>query len=245
MTMDSFRDALARAALNPADLHPLYAEKPDNVVVFTLPGADAVEAWQTLSRIAPETGVWPLLSGHPKDEEIFAEQLELCEDDPQDIISSAEELDLAAWQESRREDGVVAAPATGWPFLASRKHGPSFVTHLGLQTQRPLGVANMLLVAAKDHWHVPAVLGFGGWNDCPSPDVHCAFARLWNREHGAVLAGATYDTLEFHIARPLETKEACIEMARTHYLYCTDIGSKLGTYAASLLGNESWSFWWD
>jgi uncharacterized protein DUF4253 len=243
--MDAFRHALARVPLSPADLHPLYAEKPDNVVVFTLAGANAVETWQKLVRIARETGVWPLLSGQPKDEEIFSEQLEVCEDDPQEILSAADEFDLASWQESRRADGAVAPAATGWPFFPSRRHGPPFVTHLGLQTRRPLGIASMLLVAAKENWHIPAVLGFGGWNDCPLPDVHCALARIWNREHGAVLAGATYDTLEYHIARPLERKEACIEMARTHYLYCTDIGSKLGTYAASLLGNESWQFWWD
>ncbi len=242
--LDLMRNVLTRLGIEAPDLHPLYSERPDGVGVFAVAGSEAVGTWRALVQLAPETGVWPLLSGDPADEPILSEQLEASEDDPAAVISQAEVFDLAAWEDGQR-DGNDLPPVKGWPLLAFRRRGPGFVTHLGVMTRRPLARANMLLVAAKKNWHIPAVLGYGGWNDCPFPHEHCALARLWNRDYAASVVGATHDTLEFHVARPPADKAACLELARLHYLYCSEIGEELGKYASTLLGNETWAFWWD
>jgi hypothetical protein len=108
---------------------------------------------------------------------------------------------------------------------------------------------------------VAAYLGFGGFNACPAPWVHVAYAREWSVQFGARLLSLTHDTLEFEVARPIISREDAVAMAAVHEHYCSDIAddvrlafeSEPGTpqaslivkHAAYLIGARLWQFWWD
>lgn len=43
----------------------------------------------------------------------------------------------------------------------------------------------LLLVHVEHSYEVPAYLEFGGWNDCPSPELQVAVLREWHKEYNA------------------------------------------------------------
>jgi hypothetical protein len=45
-------------------------------------------------------------------------------------------------------------------------------------------------------WHLPAVLKYGAWNECPEPEIHGAFHRQWQERHGAEITGMSGDVVE-------------------------------------------------
>jgi hypothetical protein len=105
------------------------------------------------------------------------------------------------------------------------------------------------IVPAPEPWMVPCYLHFGGWNDCPKPDEHAALFKYWHEHYGATVATMTYDTLEFTVSSPPETREDAIILAKQHVIYCADIGLEgmgaIENYAARLLYAPVWHFWWD
>jgi len=92
-------------------------------------------------------------------------------------------------------------------------------------------------------------LRFGGWNECPSPEVHVALMRLWQERFGAEVVGITRDVVEMRVERPPTNKVDALRLAKQQYLYCQDIVDQgtqtLESLAAVLLGGTSWFFWWD
>jgi hypothetical protein len=105
------------------------------------------------------------------------------------------------------------------------------------------------LLPTADPSEVPAHMRFGGWNDCPPPELHVAMARRWAASHGARILVCGSDTIEMRVERPISTREEAIEMALLQYRYCSDIVDQgVGTIedlAASLIGSKVWYFWWD
>ena len=104
-------------------------------------------------------------------------------------------------------------------------------------------------VPVTESWRSLAELGFGGFNECPPPEVHVALARVWAEKYGAVLTSMTFDTIEFAIERPIMQKDEAIEMAKLQYAYCPDIVDQgtgtIDELAAVLIGATVWYFWWD
>jgi hypothetical protein len=94
-------------------------------------------------------------------------------------------------------------------------------------------------------WEAAAYLGFGGWNACPAPWVHVAYAREWSARFGARLLAVTHDTLEFEVVYPITSRESALAMAAVHAHYCSDTVSSTVQHAAYLLGAPLWRFWWD
>jgi hypothetical protein len=119
----------------------------------------------------------------------------------------------------------------------------------------------IVLIPTVQPWDVAAYLGFGGFNACPAPWVHVAYAREWSAQFGARLLSLTHDTLEFEVARPITSREGAVTMAAVHEHYCSDIADEWATWlrleglpdttssivkhAAYLLGARLWQFWWD
>ena len=108
----------------------------------------------------------------------------------------------------------------------------------------------IVLIPTVRPWEAAAYLGFGGFNACPAPWVHVAYAREWFTRFGARLLVLTHDTLEFEIARPITSREDAAGMAAVLARYCSDtfdtdlLDSKV-EHAAYLLGARLWQFWWD
>jgi uncharacterized protein DUF4253 len=104
----------------------------------------------------------------------------------------------------------------------------------------------IVLIPTVRPWEAAAYLGFGGWNSCPAPWVHVAYAREWSARFGARLLAVTHDTLEFEVARPITSREEAAAMAAVHAYYCSDtVSLSMALHAACLLGAPVWQFWWD
>jgi Domain of unknown function (DUF4253) len=103
----------------------------------------------------------------------------------------------------------------------------------------------IVLIPTVRPWEAAAYLGFGGWNACPAPWVHVAYAREWSARFSARLLALTHDTLEFEVASPITSREDAVAMAAVHAHYCSDTVSSTVEHAAYLLGAPLWRFWWD
>lgn len=105
------------------------------------------------------------------------------------------------------------------------------------------------LIPTPRSYEVPAYLRFGGWNECPPPEIHVALARQWNERFGARLVVNTSDVMEFELERPVATIEEARELVPVLYSYCNDIidqgvGSR-EALARTLHRGRFWYFWWD
>lgn len=102
----------------------------------------------------------------------------------------------------------------------------------------------IVLIPTDRPWEAAAYLGFGGFNACPAPWVHVAYAREWSARFGARLLVLTHDMLEFEVAHPITSRENAAAMAAVHARYCSDL-PPIVEHAAYLLGAQLWQFWWD
>jgi hypothetical protein len=72
--------------------------------------------------------------------------------------------------------------------------------------------------------------------------------RSWRDRFGAELVALGDDTMALRVSRPPQSREEALNLAREHYLYCTETaGENVGTLsnsAAYLLGKSWWHFWW-
>lgn len=118
-----------------------------------------------------------------------------------------------------------------------------------LETGEFIDEVVIALVPVTEAAAIPAVPGFGAFNDCPEPAAHVAIHRYWNERYGAEIVARSEDYIECSIARPPATREAAINLAREHYAYCYDIVEQgtetISTLSAMLLDNPTWFFWWD
>jgi hypothetical protein len=177
---------------------------PDGVPWLTFPsaGADAVAWWRRLRRISQHTGLWPLLvdrdlASYRWPEPVGAgtpgQRVERAAAvDPVAVLNSGG-MTLDALDERQRRDML-----DGWPDDPVRIGRPRAPFARDGQA-RPVSVT---LVAAEHGWHLPALLGFGGWNACPRPEVHSAVLRYWQQEYGTELVYLGDSSMELAVARP-------------------------------------------
>ncbi len=95
-------------------------------------------------------------------------------------------------------------------------------------------------------WEVFAWVPFGGWNECPGPDMMMAVCKHWYEKYGAVPAVISHDTLEF-TATPVNSRQAK-QLAKEHCAFCPEIilsGGYIDEVIDSLTKSTVWFFWWD
>lgn len=116
--------------------------------------------------------------------------------------------------------------------------------------QRRKGRASLIwLVRMRQPFESPAFFGFGGWNECPAPELHVAVLREWFVQYKAVPAVITNDVIECAVTRRPQTQEQCMRLAAEQWIYCDDIVAQ-GTQSVRKLAIElwespNWFFWWD
>jgi len=213
---------------------------------FTIvPGTEAELALGALREDFPH--MTPILFGNIKRAASLIRTIKMTIE-PIDILRQADRLDLEGWFAKRLHylSERERLPRHGeWPDKAMSTS--NLCTIMEIEGIFPTQVVIGLLPCAE-HSAAPAYLRFGGWDDCPLPQVHVALARRWANSHGAVLVVGMSNTLEFRVSRPITTPEEAMELAVTHCLYNFDIMYQLGTIelvAASLISSSAWQFWWD
>ncbi len=232
---------------------------PDDHVSCPFPfaemaGQNAIAALDQLRSERPaET---PMLLGSPHEAGILFESFELQDDPPDTLIKKAANFDIVKWLDEREaenkkvasEYGETWPPSGEWP-AEHRPMNASTVPYEILSPGKPKQTVIIALLPTDDVTTTAAYLKFGDWNACPSPEVHMAIARHWASSNGAVQISNTYEIIEFHIARPIETRDVAMRRAREQYLYCNDIVDQgtdtLEALASSLMGSAYWYFWWD
>lgn len=211
-----------------------------------VPGAEAELALGALREALPS--MTPLIFGNLKRAASLIRTVKVTIE-PIDILRLADSLDLEGWFAKRldylRRRDRWPPRHGGWP--AKTMPTTDLGTIREVSGAIPTHVVIGLLPCAE-YTAAAAYLRFGGWDDCPLPQVHVALARVWARSHGAVLVASMSSTLEFRVQRPITTREHAMEMAMTHYLYNFETVNQPGTIelaASSLLSSSVWQFWWD
>jgi hypothetical protein len=134
-----------------------------------------------------------------------------------------------------------------WPSEAPAR--PGFTLPRDPLSGEPLPAVLVARLEVEAPWHLPARFGYGGWNECPPPEVHCALWQRWLGAYEAHIVGMSHDVIEARVLAPPRTQEQCIALAWEHYSYCSDIvlqGTEtISQLAAALQDHDVWYFWWD
>jgi hypothetical protein len=166
---------------------------------------------------------------------------------PQDLITKQGLDEARARKHSQGLFETRKGPPIGkWPVEAESISGLSVAVD---SYGKPLQTVYIALMPTEDWTTVPAHLRWGGWDDCPPPEYHVAALRSWRDRFGAELVGLSSNRMDLNVTRPPQTRPEALDLAREHYVYCSDIVHQgLGTLsalAARLMGNAWWAFWWD
>lgn len=234
-------------------------------------GRDALATWEHLKA---EGRGWPLVVGGDEDLARLAEQLQADDGPGTDAILEAaaglafpealhrekadEKRRLAAYFAEQRQKGKKLpfdeasieqedeAPVGTWPAVPGPGAGLSIAQDL---QGRPLAKVHILLLPTQEGAAVPALLRWGGWNECPSPTVQVAALRSWHQRYGVELVGISGDVMNLRAARRPTSREEALALAREQFLYCSDIvlqgTDTLSNLAATLMHDDWWYFWWD
>lgn len=246
-------EILARNGFEASDLYQVM-EEPSNLVLVDVAGADTLAAWLKLRDLAAETGRWPVIVGDMDEVNLVLEPLR-SDFDPAETVRLALEIDPVRWLEEQREaDPDLYSPLREEPVIRDRVFQETasrqeLVLHLDVQTGEAYERVGIVLVPAGRSWEAPAWLNYGGWNECPSPEVHVALLRSWHERYGAEVLSMGPETIELAVSRPVTDREEALALADEHFLYCYDIvvqGTEtLDRLAAHLLDATVWYFWWD
>lgn len=210
----------------------------------TVRGVNALRQVEALRQeFAQGSRRYPFLIGDAGDLEALLESLEPPADGGQAVLAASRDVDAPAWL---RSHGPAKAPR--W------RDGDAEPAQL-LQTQfdvlsghlKPLLFIG--LIELDEPCDLFALLGYGGWNGCPGPEVHVALHRHWRERFGAEPIALSDAVVECSVARPPADRKAALALAAEQQAYCPDIveqgvGSS-AALAATLLEAPVWYFWWD
>lgn len=217
-----------------------------------VPGPAAIETLESRRHAYPQSGEYPFLIGDANELERVREAAEYNKQDVEELVRESLSLDLSSWLGERREEAeeyeFSEDDALGeWPGEVSEKGSISL--HFDVLSRKIKKEVFLGLARIEQPWQLPAVLKYGAWNDCPSPEVHCAFHRKWQSEFGAEIVGVSGDIIECAVKNPPRDKAAAIELAWQQYWYCADIVEQgcetVSNLAATLINSRYWYFWWD
>ena len=216
---------------------------------ITVAGKDAIKTLERLRREYESTGLYPILFGTTEE----FEQIEENREDPFDvdmILKQSYEIDPAGWFREHPEEEFpeISPPEQGeWPEERIQEMG--LITHRDVRNGKPFPEVIIGLLRLATPWEVFAHLNWGHWNDCPSPQEHCAVHRYWALRYGAEVATIIGDVVQCTVASPPSDRAGSLELARQQYAYCYDIVEQgtetIAALAASLLNAKTWYFWWD
>ena len=264
--IDSLSKILVANGLNPDSFTASAGD--ENIFRGELPAGRIVETWMKLAGAASETKYWPIIRG------ALDEYHEPVECDADVILAAVpagniREI-LKGRMEERREELIEIRPefteATDMDELA-RLADATGINLFGASVEEPWPTeapdrvsfhtvkeskgrpAAVLLIKVEHSYEVPAHLGFGGWNDCPSPELQVAVLREWHKEYNAVPACITGDVLKCAVVKRPQTEAEAMKLAAEQWIFCDDIVGQ-GTQTVRKLAMEiwrspNWFFWWD
>lgn len=213
-----------------------------------LPGDTAIET--AVASLDNERRI--IICGDDEELDNLLSQVDSTEEDPLYYVECAEDVDIFIWlsdqlEELEEEYELDEEELVGrWPEHIDVQE---FVLNTDITTGQVLPTVNAIEIEVESSWHLPALLNFGGWNECPDPEIHCAMWQYWQRTYDAHIIAVSHDVIEAKVFRPPRTRDQAMELAWQQYLYCVDIVDQgvlsLSNLAASLIDHDLWYFWWD
>jgi hypothetical protein len=194
-----------------------------------------------------------IILGTQEDFEMLEENAEFSGDTPQEIIQKSIGISASEWfanaRQQREEDYQMdLSDSEGeWPDELPPEQESVLIRDFSTGDEKE--EVSCLKMAVDESWKIPAELKYGGWNECPYPEVHCALWRYWQEKYGAHIIGVSSDIIEAYVEKPPTTQEEAMALAQEQYLYCADIVDQgtetVANLAAALLNSKLWFFWWD
>jgi hypothetical protein len=196
-------------------------------MTFQVVEVDGNQAIATLTRLRseyPRSGDYPFLIGDA-DELLRIREGEEFEKRPfEQIVADSHEVDIERWIALHREEAIENGcdPSGGkWPGNIRQKG--EIAAHRDILTRKIKPRVYVGLARIDNPWELPAAIPYGGWNECPVPEVHCAIFRFWQRKYGAQIVSMSGDVIECAVDHPSLVKEDAIDLAWQQYVYCQDI----------------------
>lgn len=223
-----------------------------DLTTLRIPGTDAIRLLHEHRTRFSATGNFPFLIGDGEELEQIREAAEFNQQDPLAIIRASEDIIIAEWIAARRteieEYGFSPDETLGtWPGEILEKG--SIGIHRDVVSGKIKPEVYLGLAPIEQPWHLPAILKYGAWNECPHPEAHCAFHREWQNKFGAEITSMSGDTVECIVKNPPIDQTTAIILAWEQYWYCADIVEQgcgsVANLAATLINSPYWFFWWD
>lgn len=107
------------------------------------------------------------------------------------------------------------------------------------------GTVLLAEVPVSEPWQVFAYIPYGGWNKCPSPEVHMAVAKYWYERYGAEIM-CIAQSLIFHVQQPVIAD--AMALAEEQFAYSADVLQDYGNLATLAEMNRKstmWNIFWD
>lgn len=215
-------------------------------------GDKAVEELIRYRALFRDSGLYPFLIGDSEALAQLSEQMLFDKRPLAEILAAASLVRAEEWLGQRRAE----MEADRCDFSAIQGDWPDKPPEKGqIQAHRdPLtgNIKDTVLIGRvpiAEPWQLPAALHFGGWNDCPEPEIHSAMFMRWQEKYAAQIVSISGDVVECLVGRPPTEREVAIELAWEQYLFCYDIVEQgcqtVANLAAALLNSDYWYFWWD
>ncbi|WP_190194534.1 DUF4253 domain-containing protein [Streptomyces minutiscleroticus] len=217
--------------------------------------------WQRLAGARRTAGLHPLLLARGSDHEGGPEEWELGpgrtsyagDHDAEDVLA-----DFWEGYADRLPGDVLAPFGAEWPGLAEA--GPldadpdaraAEIADSLLDGRPGLWEPRTALVPARRSADIPAAIGWSGPLNHENDVARlCAVLRSWEDRFGIRVVALTFGRLVVSVAAPPATAAEAEAVAAEHFAFCPDAvdaaAGGLRAYAEQgVLGQRSWSFWWD
>ena len=154
----------------------------------------------------PKTSQYPFSIGDSEELALLEESFEFNEQMPDDIIRASLEINLDRWITSRRSEAeeyeFSADDILGeWPGEIDEKGSISLHKNIlngKIKPEIHLGIASI-----EEPWHLPAMLKYGAWNDCPGAEIQlCISSSMARRIRCEQIVGVSHDVIECIVKKP-------------------------------------------
>ncbi|NRB39776.1 MAG: DUF4253 domain-containing protein [Pseudomonadales bacterium] len=194
-----------------------------------------------------------VVCGSEEDRHYIEEAMAASKQSVDEILAGAENIDIQAWFSTRKKaltkDKAMDLDASLGEWLGEAEAKQGFTLTLDMLSGEPHQDLVGAGIETDASWKIPAFFKYGGWNDCPNPELHCAIWKYWQQKYGAEIVGVSNDVIEAYIANPPTTQEEAMQLALEQYLYCHDIVDQgletISNLGASIINHNAWYFWWD
>lgn len=249
MNLETASDNLTAAGIDITTLREVLAGVGRPAFAIEVGDADPEELWQQCRAAYDRTGLYPVILT----EDAISMMEECLEGSDEESLAKdlrkGRERNGAGWvTHHRREivDETGELPHGDWPD----EEVEPVPLCVGFDDDGEPTPGNLIALVPCEHpSEVIGRLGFGDWNECPSPWVHIAVHRAWHERYGAEPIALAADTLQMRVSRRPATREEALALAEEQMVYCDDLvyqGTEtLENLAAALLESDYWFFWWD